>query len=468
MKEKMKKIIKKFFEDGRGALILLFVLEIILTMFITPNTYDDEWFMKQITNELNPETNEVIEHTVKDFVINRYHTWSSRVIIEFTLCTVLKTSKYMWILLEAFMVTLVGYSISKLFVKDNKKENNIMIISMILIYPYNIMHQTGWASTSINYMWPLSMCLFALIPIKKIWYKEKISLWEYPLYTMALIFAGNQEQASAILVCFYLIFTIYMIIKDKKITPYMIFQTIIALISIIFILKCPGNYVRQEEEVYRFIDFEMLTFLEKFVLGFTSTFGQIISKQDVVYTLFTALLTIYVFVNYKEKLYRIISLVPLLSMLIFGNLSAITFQMFPYLSVFKSLFIREDVLLTVANCNRLYYAFPMIFAFLNFICIGMSLLLLSKKYKENIAVLIYLAGLASKVIIAFSPTVFVSKTRTMIFFDFAMIIISYLIWNKLNNTNKKVANITGKMIKLAAAIQYINVLIYIYSDQKLY
>ncbi len=107
-KEKdMKEKLKKIFENRRGALILLFVLEIILSIFITPNMYDDAWFIEQITNEVDPETNQVIEHTINDFILNRYSTWSSRVIIEYTLCLVLKTSKYMWIFIEALMVTLV-------------------------------------------------------------------------------------------------------------------------------------------------------------------------------------------------------------------------------------------------------------------------------------------------------------------------------------------------------------------------
>lgn len=464
----MKEKIKKIYENGTYALILLFILEIILIMFVTPNLYDDEWFIKQVTNEINPETNEVIEHTITGFVQKRYFTWSSRVIIEFILCLTLKTSKYLWILLEALMVTIVGYSISKIFVKDNKKANNSILISMILIYPYTIMHQAGWAATTINYMWPLAMCLFALIPIKKIWYNEKIKFFEYPLYTAALLFAGNHEQASSLLVCFYILFTIIMIIRDKKVKPYMIIQSILALSSIIFILTCPGNYIRQEEEMRRFIDFGMLTFLDKFVLGFTSTFGQIIANQNIVYTLLTSLLAIYVFSNYKEKLYRVISLVPVVSMLVFGHLSSITFEMFPNLEIFYELLTTKDVLLTVANCNKIYYTFPIIFTFANFICIGMSLLLLTKKYKNNIVFLIYLAGLASRVIMGFSPTVFVSKTRTMIFFDFAMIIMSFLIWQQLNNKKTKGINYINGIIKLTAVIQYINVLVYIYSEQKLY
>ena len=143
-------------------------------------------------------------------------------------------------------------------------------------------------------------------------------------------------------------------------------------------------------------------------------------------------------------------------------------KVFPNLEIFYELLTAKDVILTVANCNKLYYTFPAIFAFINFICIGMSILLLTKKYKNNIAILIYLAGLASRIVIAFSPTVFISQTRTMLFLDFAMIIISYLIWQELQKKEAKGINYLGAIIKFLAVIQYLDTLIYIYSEQKLY
>ena len=470
----MKEKLKKFFENRRGILVLLFILQLVLTIFITPNTYDDEWFIKQITDELNVETGEIIEHTIPDFLENRYNNWSSRIIIEFVLCLVLKTSKYLWILIQTLMVVLTCYSLSKLFVKENKNRNNFMLMAMILIYPYYTMNQTGWASTSVNYLWPLACGLFSLIPIKKVWDGEKFKWWQYPLYTVSLIFAANQEQAGALLLGFYSVFTVMMIFrKDKKIKGIIVFQTIISLLSVIFILTCPGNAIRQAEELYRFKGYEMLSFIEKFVLGFTSTFANIIDKQNIVYILLTSLLAMYIYFNYKEKIYRVIATIPLASVLILGTFLPILNGLFPYLKTFEELITHQDVLLTVANCNNVYYAFPIIFAFLNFICIAMSLLLLFKNLKNNVAILIYLAGLASRIIIAFSPTVFVSKTRTMIFFDFAMIAVSYIIWNKLHTEDKtekqeKILNVTDAIIKFSAIIQFCNCLIYIYSKQKLY
>ena len=45
---------------------------------------------------------------------------------------------------------------------------------------------------------------------------------------------------------------------------------------------------------------------------------------------------------------------------------------------FEELVTKRDILLTVENCNNIYNAFPVIFAFGNFICIGMTLLLIFK------------------------------------------------------------------------------------------
>lgn len=92
MKEKIVEFFKK---NGRLVIFILFILELALSIFITPDRFDDAYFIEKATN-----------NSILDFVKDRYNWWTSRVIIEFVLCSVLKTSKYLWILLEAFMVAL--------------------------------------------------------------------------------------------------------------------------------------------------------------------------------------------------------------------------------------------------------------------------------------------------------------------------------------------------------------------------
>lgn len=458
--EKIKEKINKFLENGRGAILAIFILEFILTFFVTPNKFDDEYFLEQVTN-----------HSVLSFAISRYSWWSSRVIIEFILCTILKTSKYLWILLEAAMVTLAGYSISRIFVKDNKKENNVMLLFMILLYPLDVMNGAGWAATTTNYMWPLATCLFALVPIKKIWNNEKIRFFEYPLYSLALVYAGNQEQSCAILLGTYILFSIFMIIKNKKLHSYMIVQNILIIASLIFILTCPGNYARNEQEIVEnFKDFEMLTILDKIGLGLTSTNALLVGEGNVIFLMLTGLITIYIFSNYKEKLYRIIAVIPFLSVVLLSFVPSITGTVFSFLVSFKKYFVMEGVMLTAANSNNLFYILPVAFSFINLMCIILSIMIIFKNLKNNIALLVFLVGVASRLIMGFSPTIFASAHRTMIFLEFSMIIVSILIWQELikNNdkNNIKIQNKTSAIIKCAGVLQYLNVLLCIFLTQK--
>ena len=458
----MKEKIQKFLKSKNAIFLAVFILELILMFFITPNKYDDQVFLESVTGT-----------SIWSYVGPRYYTWSSRIIIELVLCSVLKISKYLWILIEALMVTLVAYSLSKLFVKkdENQKENTLMLVLMIFIYPIMIMNGAGWAATTINYMWPLATGLFALIPIRKILDGEKIKFWQYPLYVLAIIFASNQEQACAILFGTYLLFTILMIIKNKKIHPFMIIQTLLVIASLVFILTCPGNAARTETEIKnQFKDFEMLTVLDKIGIGLTSTMGIIIKNGNIVFALMSMLITVNIFLNYKEKLYRIVSLIPLFSILTLSYFRNILHTVFPYFSTVRELIIKEEMILTAGNCNNLFNVIPIIFAAINFICIIMSLLLMFKNLKNNTALLVFLIGFASRLIMGFSPTVFLSGERTMLFFDFSMIIVSILIWQevikKTDKTEKKIIKRTEFIIKATAVMQYLNCLICILATQK--
>lgn len=456
----MKERFKKFLENGRGVILALFILELALTIFVTPNKFDDKTFIDNIAS-----------NSIISYVGPRYFWWTSRTIIEFTLCLVLKTSKYLWILLEALMVTLAGYSISKLFIKDNKKENNIMLLFMILVYPLDVMNSAGWAATTTNYMWPLALGLFSLIPIRKIWDGEKIKFWQYPLYTLALLYACNQEQTCAIIVCLYILFTVITTIRDKKLHPYLLIQTLFTIASLIFILTCPGNYERQASEISEnFKDIGMLSTLDKLGLGFTANFSEIFTKGDLVFLMFTGLIYVYIMTNYKDKLYRVVAAIPFLSILVSHYFRRLTEKFFPFINLFFDEFGTKDVKLTAANCNNLFNVLPIVFSLGITICIVLSLLLIFKKLKNNVALLIFLAGLASRVMMGFSPTVFVSGERTRIYFDFAMIIASLLVWLEFKKNTEKIdirsINRTEKAIQLAGVFQYINVLVCILLTQK--
>ena len=441
----MKEKVKNFLKEGRGALVAIFILHLIMMFFITPNKYDDKVFLSWIA-----------ERSIPDIIAERYFIWTSRVIIETVLFAVLKISKYAWILIEAGMITLLAYSISKIFIKkEYKTELNRLLLFLILAYPMGVMGSAGWAATTVNYMWPIATAVFAMIPLKKVWVGEKFKFWEYPLYVVSLLYGCNQEQTCAIIVGVYLLFTTLLIIRDKKIHPFIIIQTILAIASMVFVLTAPGNYVRKNDEIIdRFKDFEMLSFQDKISLGFTRTIGDIIGQKNIIFAILSLSIVVYVFTTYKEKIYRIVSLIPFTTILSLGIFSNITFNIFPFLESFTKHLVQPVVQLTAANCNNLFYVLPLIFSLIVFANVILSLLLIFKNLKNNLAVIVFLVGLASNLIMGFSPSIFASSIRTIFYFDIAMMIVTILIWQELfkktDKTDKKIKGRTYFVIKLTA------------------
>lgn len=456
----MKEKVKDFLKDGRNIILILFILEFALNIFITPSRYDDEFYIRKIT-----------EMPIMEFVTSRYHNWTSRVLIEFTLCSVLKISKYAWILGQTLMMTLLGYSITKLFVKDNKQETKWMAILLLLIYPLAKMSSAGWGATTVNYIWPFAAAMFCLIPIRKIFDKEKIKWYMYPLYVIALLFACNQEQTAAIVFGTYLIFTTLLIIRDKKkINWFMVVQLVLSILSLIFILTCPGNQVRKVDEIGNsYPDFETLSFLDKISLGFTSTISEMLVNTNISFLVLSIMIVVYIFNNHKDKFIRTVASIPLISILVMGLFKDEACKLFPYLDMYKNIIIQEKAMVTASNYTNLINFVPLAMSLIIVFSFILSILVIFKTLRNNTAIVVFLIGLGTRIMMALSPTIFSSTNRTFVFFEFAMLIVSLLIWQEIakkeEKNDKKIQNRIFGMVKVGAVIQYINTMLFILITQ---
>jgi len=452
----MIEVIRKFFKNNvRIVVLTLFLLQLGISIWITPNRYDSEFFIKQMS-----------EMSVLDFINLRYNTWTSRIIIEFFVCTILPRYSLVWALLNTIMMTILGYSIFKIFVKDDDKKMTWMSLAFISIYPLNKIATCDWGAGSMNYTWPLAMLMFSAISIKKIFDGEKISKYMYLLYSIALIFACNQEQACGIAFGIYLIFLVLAFLKNnKKVHPFLVVQFIITILSLIFIITCPGNNARKLDEIKTYyVDFEMLSIFDKVSLGLTATVNNLLIESNVVFLVFSILSAMYIFAKHKNKLYRVIALIPVVFGLVFGVFKEFAYELFPYLGILIEMMGQEHIMLTPVNYIDFVNFLPLVIAFVVLGSMALNILLIFKNLKSNVAIVIYAAGVMSRVIMGFSPTVFASTDRTFLFFDFALIIICILIWQEfLKLTDKsqvKTRNRLQTCIVTLASLQYLHTLVY--------
>lgn len=415
-------MVNKIIKNKYFPFIVMFVILLLLHMTFIIGWGDD------------------LDYKNMDFCFNlfktRYLTWSSRTFIEIVLVILLKVPPVVWYIADSFMFVLAAYSISKLFSIKHKW----IAIFVVLTFPMYILNSAGWYATTLNYLFPSSLGLFSLIPIKNAIYGIKESKIMYLLYSVSLLFACNHEQMCAILFCFYFVFSIYYFVENHKISPYLTFQFALVILSLIFILTCPGNTQRELIEATRYCpEFVNYNIFDKSILGVIATFATDVFNINILYFCFIILIPICIFNLTKNEIKRFVSLIPasiVISLTFFPNIIG---TIFPKLSTFIS-----DLKTYCNQSNE--FMFFINFETISFfmLCVLFYLSILFSIYnlfdgkKKWLYSLIFATGLASRFILGFSPTLYASGPRTFTFYYFGIVIITILIIEKYFNEIKPI------------------------------
>ncbi|MEN2777339.1 DUF6056 family protein [Acetivibrio clariflavus] len=408
---------------------------------------DDSYYITMLNkNNLN----------ILPFIVNRYYNWSSRLIIE-SFLIILVHFEWLWRILDTAIMVLIAVSISKLIPSCDTRLKNWIITSFVFIYPINHMNSAGWIATTMNYSWPLAFGLFSMIPIKKILFDEEIKNFEYIFYILAILFALNQEQMCAIIFSVYLVFTVYLFFK-KKPNLFMIIQSLLSIISMIFILTCPGNYARKIAEVGKwFPEYPNISFLQKTEIGYSSALFEFIMTPNKIFTLFSGLLLICTIITKKKSLHKIIAVIPLASNIIFGYPKGLLLESSPIIAYVKYSITEYGTGFKIFSIDTWL---PDYIITLVLICILFSLYIIFDNKKYSILLtFIFLLGFASRFIMAFSPTIWASRERTFIFMYFSIIICSVILFQViLDSKSKKFIAFSTGIIGSIATFEYLNLI----------
>ena len=343
-----------------------------------------------------------------DFLEQRYNMWTSRIIVEGVLvifCNFLPME--IWKVANIGMYALLIYSMSKLFVTENKQKLNWILVISLALVPITILKEAGWMATMNNYLWVAATGLYAMIPIKKLLSNEKINVFQAISFVISAIYASNQEQMAGILFLVYTFFLIY-IIKNKKQKPILFIIYAIILLNLILIMICPGNVNRkiQEEETW-YPEYSETSLSSKLAQGLTSMMYYVIEKGSIQYFGFIALITYIMWVTNKDIKYKLIGMSPIILVVIFDEITRNINQP----NIVLKLLIYLLILISIGIC--LYYIF-------------------CKKKEKSIInftpLLIYIVGIISRYVMAFSPTIYASGERTSFFWYISISILIILLF----------------------------------------
>ena len=393
------------------VLLFLFIIVLCIIHFCIVENGDDTLYF----NHALQDTSYI------DFLKTRYNTWSSRLIIETILINCYKLNFGLWRIIDVAAFVLIAECMISICVPQKKY---FFIVYGVILFctDYTSLCSAGWGATTVNYLWPLACVMPAFVIIKKIFTNENISKHQIVISLLLLLIGINHEQVASLCFGLSLSFLIMRLIQNKRLQEsdlYLISVSFLCLISLIFMITCPGNSNRFSSAVeICFPEYTMLSFTEKIQLGILTIFTYYFSGRGLItlLPLYLTLTVIYKKTSLKKFIIQlgldVLCLVLVLAkILIRGNFLLVNRKLYQFTNFSKSSVLIECFILLLIGAILIY----------QIICAQRAL----KQGFFNAFLLC--AGFCSAFIIAFSPTVYASGSRCYLFMSYTIFLITFRI-----------------------------------------
>ncbi len=457
-------IVKKIKSANNIYILFAFVITVLFTKIHIIN--DDKTLGAYKINNL-------WEFIYDKGIVESYYGWSSRVIINMLMYTMLAAGRYIWAITMGMTFFIMLYSIS-VWVNADKWEQKLAVVAIILLYPYKMLTTAGWICTSVTYVIPITLALYGSLAIHDVYTKKNRSIAVNIVYVLFTIIAANAEQVMAVLFLLYTLILGYFIFKEhisiSKLKTVMV-QYGVIILTIVYTVLCPGNKVRKSTEIIAYFpDFDQLTLVNKFDIGFFNTIDYMMTEKLIfmIILAFGSAALIWSITENKGK--RIISLCPvILTLYYIEPINEFVNILFPPLSFIPNDIPYYGILSQGVSENGMAISAIQIAAYVFFLVdICLIFWWLTKScYEKIITFSLILGGLGSRIVIGFVPSVYVSATRTYaVMVVCLMTAFLFVLMNNYNLLSKKVKNIVYYMSVLIIPIAAVALMVLIFVTDK--
>lgn len=359
-------------------------------------------------------------------------TWSARIVIEVVYFTLYTLPPLVWQVLQCLMVVLMAYAFTRLAGTQRQVRANWLACGVVAVYPLAEMISAGWMSTSCNYLWPIALGLYALVP----WVDTLCSRKTHPvtavLAILALVYAANAEQVLAVLLGFVVLAVIWMLVKKQK--PRVVQWIGLAVLAgmVVQLLLAPGPALRQAEEVARFNpDFHTQGIWIRLYNVFFNMSWYLLTTRSITFLLASIMVALIIFNKYKSAAKRGLALFPLVAGLAMGVLFPAASTIFPGLANLQAGpysygFLSE----TAVYLPAVLYA-----------CMWLSLLVslyfCGATQMQSLALcVVFLAGFCSQLIMCMVPSADSSYQRYTTMMHFALLLAAFMLVLQISASKK--------------------------------
>ena len=432
--------------------VLLFLAILLFYHFLMQWGKGDDAFYARILSSAPGEM--VAQYQVMDnpvstwlhFLVTDYSEWSSRVVLE-SISIILLQFPLLWKLLNIGIWMLLLWSFLYLTEIGERETGVLIAVACVMQMPFYASGETGWVTTGSGYVWTFSLGLYAAVIIKDVLSGTSVSVKRMVLTSAALFYAVSEEQICGMACVLFAAALVCAVIAGKewaKLLPHVA----VCLAGLAFILLSPGSSSRKQVEIAaRMPEYVGLNLLEKLQGGFVRSMNIIAGRVDIIVILMAAVICIAVWKCYRNTLLRLLSVFPLIMSMGRSIISRI------YLSLGEEAFpllAQHPAFLENGNVN---WNYCMLFfsVFSVTVTAGLLLILFQSRVKGIMVTVALIMGLASDVVMGFSPTLYASGFRTHIPFWFTatgatlFVISEHRLWELLPE----------KAVKLTAALMII-------------
>lgn len=420
------------------------VLELVfLVLVAVPHLYMnfmpdyDDGFFAQILSK----------HQLFEWLAARYAEWSSRVVVE-TVLPFVASSFTLWKLLDIALCELAFCSAIALFPSKDRDAVKWPLLAAFVVYPFNDMSSAGWIATTVNYLWPLALGLYALSVLVRVARKEPAYRLTAPkaiAVALATLFASNVEQMCFVMGAVLFGLAVWQFASSRRIEPLALVMFAIVCANAAVIALCPGNAARYASEAdywwpdpNHFMDqsivFADMGLLQKIYLGLSTTFDRYFYGTCLLGLMLMVSLCAYFLSSKTGKSVKVIAC-----------LDTVVLALFSTLSVYKNMQWDEIILKVFSQPFYDLTATRICTFALELAIFGSLAALVFFAFKDRgvssglLALGVLAVGFASRMAISFSPTIFASGWRTTIFFDAVLALLVAGTWKQTLEKSPKAA-----------------------------
>ncbi len=279
----------------------------------------------------------------------------------------------------------------------------LMLLWFYLATPVELLNVTVfWKTAGVLYVWGLFFALVALLPlIRLLLGGPKVSRGLMAAAFFGALYAAGFEASGAFFAVFGGAALLIALFSRKKVEKMHVLLWAFGTAAFVICLKAPGNAVRMEEEcLFWYPDFELLTAADKFFMGIFYTLGDLVGSLRLPMVLISLFTFLNALIGRKGVGITLLSVLPLAYY--GGSYLENAAPWYDY--VYPPVLALDSAKLW--NTGIALFA-----AFLLFFLI----LALTRRERSIVPAFFYAGALAEAAVMAFSPTFFVSEDRCIFF-----------------------------------------------------